>query len=416
MVEHDAQRLVEVLLRGLTRGHRIAENGLRVHIVIAVNRNHRPDEVWRIMRLRRLPRSGRIGPPGENSRHVLNLRLIVGRNRLPLVVELQRAIGIEQISPNRKQLQKFAAVIFVWQGAGGRIRFVVVHHVEIKAHARRQRDRLHDVFVVPECIPREEVQIRHHSFDRDLQTGDDKNLSKRERDPLAQLIRRVDCVVHKLALRIDDGGHRGRRRNDRWSDALLRAQPTAETGLLQRDHVRDVRSPARLFEESERRRVRNLGLLDGNHERKQWRERAVAIFDHQGVSISGNRCERRFRGELLVALEAGRQIGLSENYDCALDEPGARDFQLNLAETEIPGPDSGDRERLRAMCERRFLRERSGRGERDREQDGRPSACPPTSRQLRTCRMHLPRDSSRYDLRTTFSRLSCRLTLHVVEV
>ncbi len=243
MIENDTEHLIEILLGGLSRRDRLAQHRLHVRVMKALDRNHRAAEICRIVRRRRRAWFRRIGPSGEHPRHLLNLRLIVSRNRLPATIELRRAIRIQHDRADREQLQEFASVVFIRQRTLRRIRLVVVHHVEVKAHRRRQRDRFHHVFVVRKRILREQVQIWHHPLNADLQARNNKHLLERECDPLSQLVLPVHRVEHELRLRIVIEHAKRRGRYYRRRNALLIAKPLRKADLLNREYVRRGRSP-----------------------------------------------------------------------------------------------------------------------------------------------------------------------------
>ena len=97
-----------------------------------------------------------IRPAGEQLGESLNNRLVIRGNRL-IVVQPLRAVFVELIKPDREQLQQLARVIFVGFAARRRL---VIHHVQIAAHGRTERDILNDLPVVFERIFLQQAQIR----------------------------------------------------------------------------------------------------------------------------------------------------------------------------------------------------------------------------------------------------------------
>src|SRR6185295_1951073 len=113
MLEDDVERLLEIRLRALPWRHRGAiEQELLVGGVIRRPGLHRDAVV--ALRTEEAPRVALVlvaeRPAGEGPREGLHLFLIVGRNRLILRVQVQRAVGVELVEADREQLQDLSRI------------------------------------------------------------------------------------------------------------------------------------------------------------------------------------------------------------------------------------------------------------------------------------------------------------------
>ena len=109
--------------------------------------------------------------------------------------------GFRKPGAQGEKLHGFARVIFVGVVAGGDVGLAVVHHVQPVAHGRRQRNVVHDLPVVGECVLIEQTQpIGIAVGVADLIAADHPNVTERESDALPQLIlrREIDDPVALL--------------------------------------------------------------------------------------------------------------------------------------------------------------------------------------------------------------------------
>src|SRR6266404_240169 len=110
MVEYVVERHIQIQSAGLPSRHREAvEQRLCSDIVLALNEHHRVYVVGHAgLRLRS------ESPPSEDFRKVRHNILIVGRYRIALHVELNRAVDIQLVEADREELKNLAPVILVW--------------------------------------------------------------------------------------------------------------------------------------------------------------------------------------------------------------------------------------------------------------------------------------------------------------
>jgi hypothetical protein len=113
-------------------------------------------------------------------------------------VELHRAVLIEQRGSQREKLHQLARVIFVRMVSP--LRLVVVHHIQVMAHGRRESYVLHDLAIVCERIVLEQLEIvRVGRRIADLVAADHEDLAQRERHTLPQLILSRERIIQKRA-------------------------------------------------------------------------------------------------------------------------------------------------------------------------------------------------------------------------
>ena len=123
--------------------------------------------------------------------------LVIGRNRLA-ARSLHGAVRIEPDQPDRKQLHDLARVVFVGADVGVEIRLAVLEHRQVVAHDRTQGHVFEQVAVVAEGAVDEQVVVVGHrdriAFDGAALVRNDEQLTEREGNTLAQLIRCGDGV------------------------------------------------------------------------------------------------------------------------------------------------------------------------------------------------------------------------------
>ena len=152
----------EIRLDRLPRRQRHSvEQGLRALVVVRVDRNHVAEEILRIVLACRNSGEHRVGPAREHVRESLyRVALIIGRYRRAASIENQRTVLVQLRNPDREQLHDLSRVVLVWTDAVGRL--VVVDHVQIVAHYRRQRHLGEDVLVVAEGVVEKYLLVLRH--------------------------------------------------------------------------------------------------------------------------------------------------------------------------------------------------------------------------------------------------------------
>ncbi len=109
--------------------------------------------------------------------------------------------GFNTSKPTREQLQHFSSVILVGPGVGGWIGFVIVHHVQVIAHDRAQRDVVQQRGEVAEGVFLEHVRPQHKCAGVvHLVGGSDHDLRKGEAYPLPQLVLTDQGIGEKALL------------------------------------------------------------------------------------------------------------------------------------------------------------------------------------------------------------------------
>ncbi len=125
--------------------------------------------------------------------------LVVGGDGLSIVVELERSVLIQFVKSDGEQLHDFARVVLVRAGVQHRVRLVVMHHVEVIAHGWVKGDVLEQLSKIAEGILGQQIPVGRHAFRMIIHgvavAGDDHELTQREGDALAQLVRRIDHGV-----------------------------------------------------------------------------------------------------------------------------------------------------------------------------------------------------------------------------
>ena len=98
-------------------------------VILATTRNHRVAVVGYAR-----GESSIEVPPGKHTRKLIHVRLGIRRDRVALRVVLWRAIRVQHVSADRKELQYFAREVLV------RTRTRAETHVEKLAHRGSERD------------------------------------------------------------------------------------------------------------------------------------------------------------------------------------------------------------------------------------------------------------------------------------
>ena len=162
---------------------------------------HLAEVVRRIVVLRRGPRRGGIGPAGEDFRQAGDHRLVVSGDRIAVSVEHRASIGIQFGQAEGEELHQLARVILVGRGPFGRIRLVIVRHVQIRAHGGTQGHGFDNVAVISEGVVAEDPPVRWKrvgGMNRHLRHHPD--LRKDERHALPQLVLPRHGVLEKRGL------------------------------------------------------------------------------------------------------------------------------------------------------------------------------------------------------------------------
>ena len=139
-----------------------------------------------------------IVPTGVYVGEAFDYFLTISRDLPVLPVQPRRAVGIEFDQANRKKLHEFAGVIFVRSNIQCGVRVFVAEHAQVDAHGRMQRNDLHQVPVVTECMQDKPVvevgegirciyQCAELRYDHDFRQG--------KCNALPQLIRAIDDVA-----------------------------------------------------------------------------------------------------------------------------------------------------------------------------------------------------------------------------
>ena len=111
----------------------------------------------------------------------------VGGNRIAGAIQDGRAIDIQLVETQAEELHDFARVVFVGVLADGGL--VVVDHVQVVAHRRRQRDVFHDVVIIAERVFVERAQvIRVAQRIADLVRADHPQFVQRQTGAAAELV------------------------------------------------------------------------------------------------------------------------------------------------------------------------------------------------------------------------------------
>ena len=243
MVEDVVERVLEVLLRRLTRRKRDPrQEFLGGRRMVLREENHR----FAPLDHRGLHSAKDVGrcplsksPAGEHFREALHLVLAVGRDWLAPGIELERSVGIELVKPDREQLHQLAGVVLVRLLTGERILLIVLRHVQVHPHRRAERDVLEQRTEIAERVASEQIHIGCQPEGGDtvreaVGAGDDDDFEQRVRHPLPQLIgtrhRRTqprlgqqDLEVFKVAIEL--GVHVAEKRADRRPHLIV--QPGA---------------------------------------------------------------------------------------------------------------------------------------------------------------------------------------------
>ena len=131
-------------------------------------------------------------PASEHVRERLDRRLIVGDDRQPIGIQLDRAIRVQRIEADREELQHLAGIVFIARGKGRGNRLLVAPHVQILPHDRVQRDIFEQLAEIAEGVIGEHVvvgrQPRRLGIDRVFDPGHHENLAVGKRHPLPQLV------------------------------------------------------------------------------------------------------------------------------------------------------------------------------------------------------------------------------------
>ncbi len=234
-----------------------------------------------------------IRPSGERQRELLDIRLCVGGHEGPGGRrQYRRAIRIQHVGADGKQLHEFARIVFV--GVRTRSGLDVVGHVQIVAHGRIKGDVFHELAIVIEGVAGEHVQVRHIKIRLpDFIAGNHPNLVQGKHHALPQLVRaglRVQGVLEKYREQHMNVVHsqRGNRViNIRRRRLKLRHQKILHAARFHGDKLRIVGTKRALFEEAHSRSLVHDG--DGHGCGRGWGAIGHGIDDRQ---INNDRCWR----------------------------------------------------------------------------------------------------------------------------
>ena len=181
----------------------------------------------------------------------------------PVASSFWRAVGVQLPHADGEELHHLACVVFV--GIDGAVGLVVVHHVEVVAHHRRERHLGQQVLEIAERVVHSICWYARHAVGH---VHDDPDVTKicesakatrwrnwsgpRERIAEERVLQQEQRVVVALAVRVGAGGAEGglrpaaRRRTTDTATARPRTarQPTLDADRL---HMRDqrIRGPER---------------------------------------------------------------------------------------------------------------------------------------------------------------------------
>src|SRR5262245_51609883 len=129
MIEDGIESDLEFLLRSLSAENlNTAENRLRSWLVERGIVHHRHAIIF--LRIIEVGYSTKV-PPSENRGQTGHCTLIVGRNGEAFRIQSERAIQIQTVKADGKELHDFACIILVRMRPGVGITFVVPQHVEV---------------------------------------------------------------------------------------------------------------------------------------------------------------------------------------------------------------------------------------------------------------------------------------------
>ncbi len=130
-----------------------------------------------------------IRPSGERQRKLLDIGLCVRGNEGPGGRrQYRRAVRIQHVRADGKQLHKLARIVLVGMRAGSGLD--VVGHVQIVAHGRIKGDVFHELAIVAERVASEHAQVRHIKVRLpDFIAGYHPNLVQGKHHALPQLVR-----------------------------------------------------------------------------------------------------------------------------------------------------------------------------------------------------------------------------------
>ena len=288
MAEDHVQRLLEVRLRALPRRqHGAVEQPLLVGRVERRPGLHGNAEV--APRAEEAPRIALVlaaeRPARERPREGLHHLLVIGRDRLVLGVQAQRAVRVKLVEADREQLQDLAGVVLVGIEPQLGDRLAARRHVEVDPHGGAERHRLQQLAEVAETVLRQEVEIRRQPLRVVAHVGvhvrDHEELGEREGDPLAELVGSLHGLLekgppHQPGRLLLTPRHRlvvGREMGGRGHRELL-VEPAREALLLKGLHLARPRPVRRL--EKETGGVLRAGRTGRQRRRRRGRRKRLA--------------------------------------------------------------------------------------------------------------------------------------------
>ena len=251
-------------------------------------------------------------PAGENFRDLGDGGLIVSRDRLAGGIELQRAVGLEEIQPEGEELHDFARIIFVGQrdgdAAGVEGGLGVAERAEINTHHRAERDRFEEVAEIAEGSAHEVIVVVGEAegivVERALHIGDDEDFAEGKGDALAELVGSAERKFPPRGLTILIGIGRcvgvedgvvveigvGRREVKRRGQSDLRIDPRAEIGLAFAGERIDLglrRAEGGLDQKPGGLRGGERRIGEHGRRGRRREEEAGAVLDERALEFSG---------------------------------------------------------------------------------------------------------------------------------
>ena len=198
MVEQVVQGILYVLHAALARRqHRAPEQVFLALVMKKAEHLHGVAEVGQA-----LVEAGTVttvGEPGKHPGKFADIVVVVGGDGAPLGVGLLRAVRVEFEQADGKQLHDLPGVILIRVGIELRVGLGVVDVAEVDTHGRVQGHRPQQVTEIAEGMGQQGVLVVAEGVGKGRQrivlVRYHQDFAEREGDPLAQHIRRVDCLL-----------------------------------------------------------------------------------------------------------------------------------------------------------------------------------------------------------------------------